>query len=87
MPSASDFRKAFKLSKADKIAGIDGKYAIQESHVGHEVRQENERYEFPTQITVLAKGANGRQVLQVSERQQWTLDCLEKLGEQPEPTL
>ncbi len=62
MPSASEFKKAFKLSNGDKLAG---KYPIQQSHVGHEVRQEDERYEFPTQVTVLAEGASGRQVLQV----------------------
>jgi hypothetical protein len=69
MPSASDFKKAFRLSKGDLIGG---KFQVQESTVGHEVRQENEKYEFPSRVTLgVADGGTAKEALQVCRCWPW----------------
>lgn len=49
MPSPSDFRKAFGLA-VDQTLG--GKWRITSSSFGHEVKEQNERYEFPAAVEV-----------------------------------
>lgn len=54
MPSAADFKKAFHLSKDAKLKlgtrqGVSVGQ-VQNSTVGHEVKRQNERYEFPSTL-------------------------------------
>lgn len=54
-------RKAFHLSKGDSLAGG---FTVEAAQVGHVVKQQNERYEFPSTITLhLAEGASRQQAL------------------------
>ncbi len=58
MPSATDFRKAFHLGKGEAIG--DGRLRVEESQVGHKVKEENERYEFPTTVVLRGDVAGAR---------------------------
>ncbi|PRW59725.1 hypothetical protein C2E21_1933 [Chlorella sorokiniana] len=49
MPSPSDFRKAFGLG-VEQVLG--GAWRITSSSFGHEVKEQNERYEFPASLEV-----------------------------------
>ena len=56
MPSAADFRRGFGLNKNHPLGqGL----TITESHVGHEVKEQNERYEFPITLLVAADSSGG----------------------------
>ena len=51
MPSASDFAKAFGLKSSQRLAGSP--YSLAQAHIGHEVREENELYQFPCELALV----------------------------------
>ena len=61
MPSPTDFKKAFGLGTGSTIAG---RFSVTDSHVGHDVVKQNEKYEFPSTISLaLPPGASPSEAL------------------------
>ncbi|KAL4459035.1 hypothetical protein ABPG75_013900 [Micractinium tetrahymenae] len=51
MPSPADFRRGFGLEQGQNM-GKSKEWKIASLHVGHDVKEQNECYEFPTELTL-----------------------------------
>ncbi|PSC73038.1 phosphomethylpyrimidine synthase [Micractinium conductrix] len=56
MPSPSDFRRAFGLGQGEMIGEH---WLVTSSKVGHDVLEQNERYGFPTELTLEWQAGEG----------------------------